>query len=144
MAAALGEPTATAPAASAESTLTIGALAHRIGLRPATLRKWERAGILRPHRDPATGYRIYPPGVVRDAHLAHQLRRGGHPLSRIAEVVARIRDADGVEPLQEALRDRRDRLRHRSRAMLDGAAELGVYLRPADDRPARARIPEND
>jgi DNA-binding transcriptional MerR regulator len=40
------------------------------------LRKWERAGLLEPQRDPATGYRVYAPADVRDAQLAHQLRRG--------------------------------------------------------------------
>ncbi|CAM5725256.1 hypothetical protein SGLAM104S_10235 [Streptomyces glaucescens] len=35
----------------------IGPLARKLGIRPATLRKWERAGLVRPRRDPRTGYR---------------------------------------------------------------------------------------
>ncbi|MEV4104063.1 MerR family DNA-binding transcriptional regulator [Nonomuraea sp. NPDC049649] len=108
---------------------TVGALAHQLGLHPATLRKWERAGILHAERDPATGYRRYPPAAVRDAHLARQLRRGGYPLARIARAVAAVREADGAGPLEEALSEWRSRLRRRSRAMLDGAAELAAYLR---------------
>ncbi|MEV7027726.1 MerR family DNA-binding transcriptional regulator, partial [Kitasatospora sp. NPDC093558] len=65
----------------------IGPLAHRLGLRPATLRTWERAGLVVPRRDPHTGYRVYAPADVRDALLAHQLRRGGHGLERIAHVL---------------------------------------------------------
>jgi hypothetical protein len=34
-------------------------LATRLGLRPATWRTWERAGLLRPRRDPQTGYHAY-------------------------------------------------------------------------------------
>ena len=107
---------------------TIGKLAHRLDLHPATLRKWENAGILRPQRDSATGYRHYGPEAVRDAHLAHQLRRGGYLLDQIAAVVARVRDAGGVAPLEEALRTWRSALQQRSRAMLDGSGELARYL----------------
>ncbi|MDA0635502.1 MerR family transcriptional regulator [Nonomuraea sp. MCN248] len=108
---------------------SVGALAHQLGIHPATLRTWERAGILRAERDPATGYRRYPPAAVRDAHLARQLRRGGYPLSQIAAAVARVREAGGVGPLEEALDAWRSRLRLRGRAMLDGTAELSTYLR---------------
>ncbi|MEU9649417.1 TioE family transcriptional regulator [Streptomyces sp. NPDC048110] len=107
----------------------IGALAAELGLRPATLRKWERAGLVRPRRDPVTGYRRYDESDVRDARLAHQLRRGGYPLERIAAVVAQVRSAGGVEPLEPALREWRDRVTARGRAMVAGAAELDAYLR---------------
>jgi len=30
----------------------VGPLARRLGIRPATLRKWERAGLVQPRRDP--------------------------------------------------------------------------------------------
>ncbi|NEB08995.1 MerR family transcriptional regulator [Streptomyces coelicoflavus] len=107
----------------------IGALAAELGIRPATLRKWERAGLVRPRRDPVTGYRRYDESDVRDARLAHQLRRGGYPLERIAAVVAQVRSAGGVEPLEPALREWRDRVTARGRAMVAGAAELDAYLR---------------
>ncbi len=107
----------------------IGPLAGRLGIRPATLRKWERAGLVRPHRDPLTGYRVYDEAAVRDARLTHQLRRGGHLLEQIAPLIAQVREAGGLEPLQDALCDWRSRLSARGRAMLAGAAELEAYLR---------------
>ncbi|WP_233580503.1 TioE family transcriptional regulator [Streptomyces triticirhizae] len=109
--------------------LFIGALAGRLGIRPATLRTWERAGLVRPRRDPRTGYRVYDEAAVRDARLTHQLRRGGYPLARIAPLIERVRTAGGVEPLEGALREWRGRLTARARAMLNGAAELEGYLR---------------
>src|ERR1044072_9869197 len=39
----------------------IGPLARRPDIRPATLRKWERAGLVVPRRDPHTGYRVHTP-----------------------------------------------------------------------------------
>ncbi|MFD9421348.1 MULTISPECIES: TioE family transcriptional regulator [unclassified Streptomyces] len=107
----------------------IGPLAAKLGIRPATLRTWERAGLVLPHRDPRTGYRVYGDADVRDARLAHQLRRGGHPLEQIAPLLSRVRAAGGLEPLEAALRDWRGRLSARGRAMLTGAAALEVYLR---------------
>lgn len=107
----------------------IGPLAGKLGIRPATLRKWERAGLVRPRRDPQTGYRVYDDADVRDARLAHQLRRGGYLLEQIAPLIAQVRAAGGLEPLEAALRDWQGRLSARGRAMLGGAAELEAYLR---------------
>lgn len=107
----------------------IGPLAGQLGIRPATLRTWERAGLVRPRRDPRTGYRVYDEADVRDARLTHQLRRGGYLLGQIAPLIAQVRAAGGLEPLQGTLRDWHARLSARGRHMLTGAAELEAYLR---------------
>ncbi len=123
------EPTAAAPAtptATAESF--IGPLADQLGIRPATLRAWEKAGLVRPRRDPLTGYRVYDGAAVRDARLTRQLRRGGYPLEQIAPLLAQVRAAGGPEPLEAALLTWRERLSARGRALLSGAAELDAYL----------------
>ncbi|MEU4244362.1 TioE family transcriptional regulator [Actinoplanes sp. NPDC026619] len=125
---AIGElPTGPAPGAG---VWTIGELARRLRVTPATLRKWEAAGILAPAR--ASGYRVFRAADVRDAELAHLLRRGRYPLAHIATVVQQIRTAGGTEPLARALDDWRRRLTARGVAMLDAAAELSRYLRVAD------------
>ncbi|NAS20257.1 MerR family DNA-binding transcriptional regulator [Herbidospora sp. NEAU-GS84] len=115
---------------------SIGALARRLRTTPATLRKWEEAGILDPGRDPATGYRLYRPHDVRDAELAHLLRRGGYPLAHIATVVGQVRTASGTGggtgggagSLARALDDWRRRLTAQGLATLRAAARLGDYL----------------
>ncbi|MFC5829425.1 TioE family transcriptional regulator [Nonomuraea insulae] len=106
----------------------IGPLARRLGIRPATLRKWERAGLIQPQRDPKTGYRVYTAADVRDAQLAHQLRRGGYLLEQIAPLIAQVRAAGGLAPLESAMNDWQARLSARGRAMLRGAAALEAYL----------------
>jgi DNA-binding transcriptional MerR regulator len=116
----------------APGPLTIGELAHRLDVTPATLRNWEGVGILVPARDPATGYRVFRAGDVRDAELAHLLRRGGYPLEHIAMVVRQVRTAGGTEPLAEALDDWRRRLTARGLAMLDASGRLGDYLSVLD------------
>ncbi|CAM3176615.1 MerR family DNA-binding transcriptional regulator [Stackebrandtia soli] len=106
----------------------IGELARRLHVTPATLRNWEEAEILAPERDPATGYRRYNTGDVRDAELAHLLRRGGYPLNHIATVVRQIRTAGGTDALARALEDWQLRLTRQGRAMLAAAARLSGYL----------------
>lgn len=125
----LDPTTAPEPGAGSRAVGTfIGPLAGRLGIRPATLRKWERAGLVHPHRDPQTGYRVYDEADVRDARLAHQLRRGGYLLEQIAPLISQVRAAGGLEPLEAALGGWHGRLSARGRAMLTGAAELEAYL----------------
>ncbi|MFI5547984.1 TioE family transcriptional regulator [Streptomyces sp. NPDC051815] len=107
----------------------IGPLAGGLGVRPATLRAWERAGLVRPGREARTGYRVYDEADVRDVRLVHQLRRGGYPLAQIAPLIGQVRAAGGLEPLGAALGDWHGRLTVRGRALLAGAAELEAYLR---------------
>ncbi|MGP3941405.1 MULTISPECIES: TioE family transcriptional regulator [Streptomyces] len=120
----------------------IGPLAEKLGIGPATLRTWERAGLVRPRRDPLTGYRVYDEAAVRDARLAHQLRRGGYLLEQIAPLIAQVRAAGGLEPLQATLCDWHGRLSARGRAMLTGAAELEAYLREGGSGRLGA-VPDN-
>ncbi|MEU5288225.1 TioE family transcriptional regulator [Streptomyces sp. CA-278952] len=132
----LGPAVAAAPDdAASPGRMLVGPLARKLGIRPATLRKWERAGLVTPSRDPRTGYRVYAEADVRDAGLAHQLRRGGYRFEQIAPLIAEVRAAGGLEPLAAALRDWHARLAARGRAMLAGAAELDAYLRHAHDAP---------
>ncbi|GAA3487894.1 MerR family transcriptional regulator [Streptomyces cremeus] len=106
----------------------VGALARQLGLHPASLRKWEAAGILRPRRDPATGHRRYPPEAVRDAYVARQLRRGGFPLDRIRVFTEQLRGAGDADALCGVLAEWHARLHRRSRAMLAAGRELDAYL----------------
>jgi DNA-binding transcriptional MerR regulator len=107
---------------------TIGELANQLQVTPATLRNWEDVGILAPVRDRATGYRVFTAADIRDAELAHLLRRGGYPLARIADVVQQIRAAGGTEALATALDNWQHRLTARGLAMLTAAGQLGDYL----------------
>ncbi|MDQ4115449.1 MAG: MerR family transcriptional regulator [Actinomycetota bacterium] len=110
-----------------ERPVSIGALAHRVGLRPATLRRWERSGLLRPSRDRA-GYRVYGGTDVRDAHVVRELRRGGHPLARIRPLLDELRDAGDTAALADALAERQEEITARARAMLRGAGLLDAFL----------------
>lgn len=107
--------------------LPIGPLSHHLRLRPATLRRWEHHGLLRPDRDPQ-GHRRYTATDVRDAHLIAQLRKAGHPIPDIRRLLDELQDTHDPARITEALATRRHTLNTRSRAMLTGAAALTRYL----------------
>ena len=117
---------------------TIGDLAHGLRVTPATLRSWERVGILVPARDPVTGHRIFRASDTRDAELAHLLRRGGYPLGHIATVVQQIRTAGGTGELSGALADWQRKLTAQGLAMLDAATRLSHYLSLSARTPVAA------
>ncbi|WP_433716415.1 TioE family transcriptional regulator [Nocardia sp. CA-084685] len=117
-----------APTRISGRPLTVGELARRLGVHPATLRTWETEGILRPERDRATGYREYGPDCVRDAEIVRQLRRGGYRLRQVAQFLDSLREAGGTEALSAFLDSWQDRITTRSRNLLAGAAQLDVYL----------------
>ncbi|MGW4060187.1 TioE family transcriptional regulator [Amycolatopsis sp. NPDC004747] len=125
---AIGHLTTGSPPAPAATGWSIGELAHHLGVTAATVRAWERAGILVPARNRATGHRVFRAADVRDAELAHLLRRGGYPLAHIATVVERVRTAGGTESLAEALETWQARLTARGLAMLDAAGRLSAYV----------------
>ncbi|WP_435593820.1 MerR family transcriptional regulator [Nocardia sp. bgisy118] len=128
VASALGSLSTTMPTPVTGRPLTVGELARRLGVHPATLRAWETQGILRPERDRATGYREYGPDCVRDAEIARQLRRGGYLLPQVAQFIASLRRAGGADALSAFLDSWQDRLTTRSRNLLAGAAQLDTYL----------------
>ncbi|MEU2926697.1 TioE family transcriptional regulator [Streptomyces sp. NPDC007251] len=124
-----------APASARDpGTRTVGELAHQLGVTAATLRNWEDAGILTPARDPATGYRVFRADDVRDAELAHLLRRGGHPLEHIATVIHQIRTAGGADALAASLETWQRRLTAQGLAMLRAATHLQEYLAHLDTK----------
>jgi DNA-binding transcriptional MerR regulator len=128
VAAALGSLSTTTPGPVNGRPLTVGELARRVGVHPATLRTWETGGILRPERDRATGHRAYGPDCVRDAEIARQLRRGGYLLRQVAQFVESLREAGGADALSTFLDSWQDRLTTRSRNLLAGAGQLDAYL----------------
>lgn len=107
---------------------SIRAVAHRLGVTPATLRNWERVGILVPERDPGSGHRVFHQDDVRDTELAHLLRRGGYPLEHITTVVQEVRRAGGTTALAGAMASWQEKLTERGVAMLHASAALATCI----------------
>jgi len=113
---------------SARRVLSVGELAARIGVSPATLRHWEREGLLFPGRVSVGAHRLYGPQQVRDAELVHLLRRGGHGLGDIAIVLDQMRGGGGDSSLHDALSTSRERVAARGLALLRASSALASYI----------------
>lgn len=118
---------------SARRVLGVGELAARLGVSPATLRHWEREGLLFPGRVSASAPRLYGPQQVRDAELVHLLRRGGHGLGDIAIVLDQMRGGGGDSSLHDALSTSRERVAARGLALLRASSALASYIDLEED-----------
>ncbi|MEU7568841.1 MerR family transcriptional regulator [Streptomyces fradiae] len=123
-------PTGRLPAQAApRHPLRIGEAARALGVKPPVLRLWEARGLLRPARDPATGYRVYDPAELRLARIVALLRTGHHPLAAIEAVVREVRAGGGTDRVADELDARSAALHRRSRERLGASAALEGYLR---------------
>lgn len=82
-------------------------LAAQVGVRPDTIRYYERAGLLAPPPRTPSGYRLYPAETVERVGFIQGCQRLGLRLREIADLLS-VRDT-GVcpcEPAEELLRRR--------------------------------------
>jgi DNA-binding transcriptional MerR regulator len=108
--------------------LRIGEVAQAIRVRTPVLLLWERRGLLRPGRQPGTGYRAYDEAELRAAHVVALLRRGGYPLAIIEAVVGELRATGSPERVRAELVRREQGLQRRSVRRLGASAALYAYL----------------
>jgi DNA-binding transcriptional MerR regulator len=125
------------PAPVARPHARIGHVAADVGVRPPVLRLWERRGLLRPRRDPATGYREYDPAEQRAAHLVAVLRAGHFAFAIIDAVIAALRSSGSVDRALAELGRRDEQVQRVSRDRLRATAALHAYLAayyPSEER----------
>src|SRR5215218_7724980 len=66
-----------------DGTMTVGALAKRVGVSVRTLRYYDEIGLLAPARHTAAGYRLYGAGDVARLQQIRSLRQLGFSLDEI-------------------------------------------------------------
>lgn len=90
------DPTA-APPGRAGDTMTITELAAALGVRTSTLRFWEQEGLAVPDRVTTLRARQYGTGAIQEARIVAALRSSGYGIPAVRDVVATLRQVDGVE-----------------------------------------------
>ncbi|GAA2928240.1 hypothetical protein GCM10020221_25200 [Streptomyces thioluteus] len=110
------------------SPLRIGEAARAVGVRPPVLRLWESRGLLRPVREPGTGYRLYDRAELRTAHIVALLRRGHQPLAAIGTVLEALCSTGSPDDVLGELAARERELHDRSLGRLRASAALHAYL----------------
>jgi DNA-binding transcriptional MerR regulator len=104
--------------------MSIAELAAALGVRPSTLRHWDAEGLVVPHRSSPREPRHYSPAQVRDARIVHQLRLAGYRIAALQALMPQLRLGGRWEDVLTALAARDASIDARSRALLQGAAEL--------------------
>jgi DNA-binding transcriptional MerR regulator len=120
--------TADGPLPATRRPARIGRVAADVGVRTPVLRLWESRGLLRPQRDPATGYRSYSLAEQRAAHLIAVLRAGGFTFAIIEDVIATLRATGSVEHALAQLARRDEQVAQVSLRRLGASAALHAYL----------------
>lgn len=132
------DPTA-APPGRAGDTMTITELAAALGVRTSTLRFWEQEGLAVPDRVTTLRARQYGTGAIQEARIVAALRSSGYGIPAVRDVVATLRQVDGVEGQvdgvvegavrAEQILDRRlDQIAARTVALLRAGADLAAVL----------------
>jgi DNA-binding transcriptional MerR regulator len=73
------------------ASLTVSTLAKHVGVRPDTIRYYERAGLLPPPARSPAGYRQYDAATIDRLHFIRGAQRLGLRLREIADLLA-VRD----------------------------------------------------
>lgn len=117
--------------------MRIGELAAQAGLTTATIRFYERCGVLDPADRLSSGYRDYPDSAVEQLRFIRAGQAIGFTLTELAEIVA-LRTGGDEEPCHElvALIERRlQEVEDRIRELTDlrtQLADLTAAARHAD------------
>ncbi|WP_419705026.1 MerR family transcriptional regulator [Promicromonospora sp. NFX87] len=137
------DPTDAAPDRAGD-TMTITELAAALGVRTSTLRFWEQEGLAVPDRVTTLRARQYSTGAIQEARIVAALRSSGYGIPAVRDVVATLREVDGVADgavQAERILDRRlDQIAARTVALLRAGADLAAVLDEVWQREAGRRV----
>lgn len=108
-------------------SLRVGEAARLAGVRPSSVRFWEREGLLHPRRDPESGYRLYDRDDIGRLRIIIVLRDAGYRSDDIRQVLDELRGGNPAAALLKAQR-RADELERVSLACMEATAALWGYL----------------
>lgn len=108
--------------------LRIGEVAHAVGVRTPVLRLWEERGLLKPEREPGTGYRVYGLAELQKAEVVALLRRGNYPFPIVQAVLDELGPQGRPDRVRAELAKRERDLNRRSLRRLRASAALSAYL----------------
>jgi MerR family transcriptional regulator, redox-sensitive transcriptional activator SoxR len=112
-----------------KSTLTIGELAQRFGLKTSAIRYYERVGVL-PEAARESGQRRYGPDAVRRLEVLEVAKRAGFTLDEARLLLER---SEAGSPAFESLRELAARKLPEVEALIARANEMRSWLLTATD-----------
>jgi DNA-binding transcriptional MerR regulator len=125
-------------AASRPTTMTVAALANRVGIKPDTVRYYERIGLLPPPERTAADHRRYDESAVDLLRFVQGAQRLGLRLAEIRQLLA-LRNTGECPcgPAADLLHRRLDELDEQIARLVALRSELRRFVArlPADDCP---------
>lgn len=103
--------------------MTIGEVADIAHVQPSAIRHWEQEGLIRPERDPASGYRLYRPVHVRQILLIRTLRRTVFYLDRMKPLVAQL-EHQNLDQLKKITETALARIHEQNRKQMQAIHQL--------------------
>ena len=125
------------------ASLTIGAVAKRVGVAIDTIRYYEREGLLPEPLRRASGYRSYDEGTIAQLRFIRRAKELGFTLEEIRELLALSADRQrGVKAVKKRAEQRLAAIEQRIaelQRVRDGLAQL-VASSPGHGRPEECPI----
>lgn len=116
-----------------DDSMSITELAGALGVRPSTLRFWERQGLVAPERVTSLAVRRYPPASIREARITAALRAAGYRIPAVRHTLDAIRRLDDLEDLDnpfDALQERLTAIARRTVALLHAGTDIARLISP--------------
>jgi DNA-binding transcriptional MerR regulator len=114
-------------------SMTITELSQALGVRPSTLRFWEKAGLVAPERvaTRAGTARRYTVAAIREARITAGLRAGGYRIPDVHKAITAVRDLSDVSDSLAALDTRLQAIAQRALALLRAGTLLAGMIESA-------------
>lgn len=132
-----------------DDALTIGEVAERCDVSRDAIRYWEERGLIPdPPRDDSSGYRAYPPDLVRRVHAIVRAKELGFSLEEIRRLFDRRDRGETCEELGKIARQRIEEFRREIERLerkiegLEALAEACPGDLPATDCPVTEVLSE--
>lgn len=117
-----------------ETALRVGEAARLVGVRISSLHFWEEQELLRPRRDPESGYRLYDAAEVRRLRIVVVLRGAGYRFDAIRAVLDELA-AGRPSTALSAIERRRAELSRASEHCARATAAFWSYVVEALGKP---------
>ena len=123
-------------------SMSIGRVAQAAGVKVATVRFYERRGIIAAPRRTASGYRQYDEAVVDRIRFVKRAQDLGFTLEEIADLLAlRIEDSRSCAAVESATRSKLGQVESKMRDLERLRAVLGRLVRSCEERETTGECP---
>ncbi len=113
--------------ARASERFRVGAAARLVGVSVSALRFWEQQGLLQPHRESSSNYRLYDERQLRRLRIVALLRQANHDFAAIRTTLDELETGQPQRAVA-AVEQRRSEVARMSWRCLEAMAAFHAYI----------------